>query len=110
MRRAARFGFALLPFLLAACGSSDDSGVLVEACVKDGGDKTYCACRGEFLAAELDDEDRALLVRMTRMQMDENINADEARERLFKDEGATRLMAFQFAVMAPLMKAEEKCR
>ena len=47
---------------------------------------------------------------MTRMQMDENIGAEEAQEKLFKEEGPARLMAFQFALMAPLMKAEEKCR
>ncbi|MGE0667549.1 MAG: hypothetical protein AB7O49_13410 [Sphingomonadales bacterium] len=109
MPRASRFGLALFPLLLAACGSGDDA-VLVEACVKEGGDNAYCACRADSLAADTSDEDRALLVKMTRMQMDENIGAEEAQERLFREEGPARLMAFQFALMAPLMKAEEKCR
>lgn len=109
MPRATRFGLALLPVLLAACGSGDD-GVLVDACVKQGGDKTYCSCRADSLVADTSDSDRALLVKMTRMQMDENIGAEEAQEKLFKEEGPARLMAFQFALMAPLMKAEEKCR
>jgi hypothetical protein len=109
MPRAARLGLWLFPVLLAACGSGDD-GVLVEACVKEGGDKTYCSCRAESLIADTSDSDRELLVKMTRMQMDQNIGPEEAQERLFKEEGPTRLMAFQFALMAPLMKAEEKCR
>ncbi len=109
MPRTARFGLALLPVLLAACGSADD-GVLVEACVKDGGDKAYCSCRAESLAADTSDEDRAMLVKMTKLRMEQNIGAEEAQERLFKDETPARLMAFQFAMMAPLMKAEEKCR
>lgn len=109
MPRAARFGLCLLPLMLAACGSGDD-GVLTEACVKDGGDKAYCSCRAESLVADIGDQDRTLLVKMTRMQMDQKIGAEEAQERLFKQEGAARLMAFQFAMMAPLMKAEEKCR
>lgn len=109
MPRAIRFGLTLLPVLLAACGSGDD-GVLVDACVEEGGGKTYCSCRAESLVADTSDSDRELLIKMTRMQMNENIGAEEAQEKLFKEEGPARLMAFQFAMMAPLMKAEEKCR
>ncbi len=107
--RAARFGLWLIPVLLSACGSGDDA-VLVEACVKEGGDKAYCTCRAESLAASTSKEDHALLVKMTRLQMNESIGADEAQERLFKEEGPARLLAFQFAMLAPLMTAEEKCR
>lgn len=109
MPRAIHFGLTLLPVLLAACGSGHD-GVLVEACVKEGGDRTYCSCRADSLVADTSDSDRELLIKMTWMQMNENIGAEEAREKLFEEEGPARLMAFQFALMAPLMKAEEKCR
>ncbi|MEN3977121.1 hypothetical protein [Emcibacter sp. SYSU 3D8] len=109
MPRATRIGLHLLTVLLAACGSADD-GVLVDACVREGGDKAYCSCRADSLVADTSDSDRKLLIKMTRLQMDENISAEEAQEKLFKEEGPARLMAFQFAMMAPLMKAEEKCR
>jgi hypothetical protein len=108
MLRTMRLGLCLTPFLLAACGNADEA-VLVESCVKEGGNKAYCQCRAESLAKDLNDEDRKLLVKMTRMQIDEKITADQVQEKLFKEEGPTRLMTFQFSLMGPLMKAEQKC-
>ncbi len=108
MLRSLRLGLCLAPLLLAACGGGEET-TLAETCTADGGDKAYCECRAKSLAADMSDEDLALLVKMTRLQKDESISTEEAQERLFKDAGPARLMAFQFAVMAPLMKAEEKC-
>jgi hypothetical protein len=109
MLRATRVGLCLAPFMLAAYGSGDEA-VLVEACVKEGGGKAYCECRSEAVSESISDEDRKLLVKMTRLQLDQNISAEQVQEQLFKEEGPARLMTFQFGLMGPLMKAEEKCR
>lgn len=50
--------------LVAGCGNSAGKvkDRYVEACVADGDDEAYCACQGEALMAELDEESFALLV------------------------------------------------
>ncbi|MBI1181581.1 MAG: hypothetical protein GC201_13595 [Alphaproteobacteria bacterium] len=109
MARFPRLGFCAPLLLLAACGSGDEA-VLVEACEKDGGTTEYCECRSDVLMDALDKDDRTLLVKLTRLRLDEGLADDKALARLFQDRSPTELMTFQFAVMAPLVKAEEKCR
>jgi hypothetical protein len=109
MPRLLKFGLPLLTLLLAACGSGDEA-ILVEACEKDGGTREYCECRADILTAELDDEELGLLVDLTRLQYDEDLTVAEARKKLFEERSPTQLMTFQFAVMGPLLKADQKCR
>jgi hypothetical protein len=103
-------GLCLAPLLLAACGGDEGRKAVVEACLKDGADRGYCECQADTLAAELSEEDMALMARISRLRTEEDVTAEEAQEAVLRDGGPARLMAFQFALMAPLMKAEQQCR
>lgn len=108
MPRIAKIVTLLVPVLLAACGSGDES-VLAESCVRDGGEKDYCQCRAEVLAADLGDDHRKLLVRMSDLGKD-GATAEAAEEKIMQETDAADFMAFQFAVMGVSMKAERQCR
>ncbi len=99
---------AAAPFLLVACGSSDEN-YLVEACIKDGQSESVCECTADIMTEALSPDQIEMMATMSKLQADDGLTEQEAQAKMMEEYNMMELMALGMATIEPAMRASQEC-